>query len=216
MAPVVAIVGGSKSGKTTLVERLIGELKGRGYRVATVKHTRQQIEIDEPGKDSWRHAEAGSETVVISSPRGLALIRPGAGEASLDQILRLIGEGFDIVLAEGFHQERVPKIEVHRSQSGEGLRCDPEELMAIVTDEPLDNRATQLPPDGVAAIADLIEKQVIAPKAEDTVLVINDEAVSLNRFTRQMLANILLGMVETLKGVEEVRNIDVSVRKRKG
>jgi len=67
MPPIVSIVGKSKSGKTTLIEKLIGELKSRGYRVATVKHTPQNLTFEEPGKDRWRHTQAGSESTLIRS-----------------------------------------------------------------------------------------------------------------------------------------------------
>ncbi|MBE0416064.1 MAG: molybdopterin-guanine dinucleotide biosynthesis protein B, partial [Dehalococcoidia bacterium] len=136
MPPVVSIVGKSKAGKTALVERLVAELKGRGYRVATVKHNPQDFELDQAEKDSWRHAQAGSDAVVISSPQKLALIKHQDHDASIQEILHLLGEGFDIVITEGFRRGHAPKIEVHRKELAEGLLCSPAELFAIVTDEP--------------------------------------------------------------------------------
>lgn len=214
MPPVVSIVGKSRAGKTTLVERLIGELKGRGYRVATVKHNYQDFELDRPGKDSWRHAQAGSDAMVISAPQKLALIKPQDHDASIAEILHLLGEGFDIVLTEGFRQSRVPKIEVHRRGLKEGLLCSPEELMAIVTDEPLEHDLPQFSPENISGVADLIVKLLISQRGEETVLFINGSPVSLNRFTKQFFANTLLGMVATLKGVEEVRSLEIAVRKK--
>ena len=72
MIPIVAVVGKSNSGKTTLIEKLIPELNKRGYRVATVKHHNHLLEIDTPGKDSWRHKQAGAQTTFISTPGALA------------------------------------------------------------------------------------------------------------------------------------------------
>lgn len=164
MPPVVSIVGQSKVGKTTLLERLLPELKGRGYRVATVKHNHHDFDLDRPGKDSWRHAQAGSDAVVISSPRRLALIKPQDHDASIDEILQLLGQGFDIVLIEGFRRGNAPKIEVHRKGLREGLLCNPEGLIAIVTDEPIDSDLPQFSSQDVSKIADLIEARVMAKK----------------------------------------------------
>ncbi|MFQ6112165.1 MAG: molybdopterin-guanine dinucleotide biosynthesis protein B, partial [Nitrospinota bacterium] len=75
MVPIICIVGKSEAGKTTLMESLIAELKGRGYSVATVKHDVHGVDLDQPGKDSWRYAQAGSDAVVLSSPTTLALIK---------------------------------------------------------------------------------------------------------------------------------------------
>ncbi len=76
MLPVVSIVGKSKSGKTTVIEKLVQELKSRGYRVATIKNIPQGVDFDEPGKDSWRHIQAGSEVTAVSSPDKIVLIKP--------------------------------------------------------------------------------------------------------------------------------------------
>src|SRR3972149_7687440 len=101
MTPVVSIVGKSNVGKTTLLERLVVEIKRRGYCVATIKHDVHGFDIDKPGKDSWRHAQAGSDAVVISSPQKLALIKKVDHDSSLDEILQLVGPHFDIILTEG-------------------------------------------------------------------------------------------------------------------
>jgi molybdopterin-guanine dinucleotide biosynthesis protein MobB len=118
MPPVVSIVGKSKSGKTTLIEKLIRELKSRGYGVATIKHSPQESDFDEPGKDSWRHIQAGSDTTAVSSPDKVVMIKPIAQEATIDEVVNLLGEDYDIILAEGFKRGSTPKIEVHRKDSG--------------------------------------------------------------------------------------------------
>lgn len=214
MPPVVCIVGKSRAGKTSLVERLIGELKRRDYRVATVKRIHQDLELDKPGKDSWRHAQAGSHAVVISAPQKLALMKPQDHDVSIAEILHLLGEEFDIVLIEGFRESRVPKIEVHKRELKEGLLCSPQELMAIVTDEPLEADLPQFSPEDIRGIADSIEEKLIAPRGEDLALFIDGSHISLNRFAKKFIANTLIGMVSTLKGVEKVRSLEVSVRKK--
>ena len=124
------------AGKTTLLEQLIGELKQRGYHFAVIKHA-QDFDLDKPGKDSWRLAQAGSEVVVLSSPHKLALIKQVEHEATLEELSHLAGENLDFILTEGFKRGKALKIEVHRKGLGE-LLCSPEELFAIVTDEPLE------------------------------------------------------------------------------
>ncbi|GFP23998.1 molybdopterin-guanine dinucleotide biosynthesis adapter protein, partial [Candidatus Hakubella thermalkaliphila] len=94
MIPVFAIVGKTDSGKTTLLEKLVAELKKRGYRVGTVKHDIHGFEVDHPGKDSWRHAQAGADTVAISSPQKLALIKKVDHDLKPDE---LVGEYFQDV-----------------------------------------------------------------------------------------------------------------------
>lgn len=170
MVPVVSIVGKSKAGKTTLLEGLVVELKRRGYRVATIKHSPEGFELDRPGKDSWRHARAGSDAVLISSPQKLALIKPMDHDAAIEEILPLIGEDFDIVLTEGFSRDSAPKIEVHRKGLEEGLLLPPKELFAIVSDEPLEADVPQFCWEDIAAVASLIEERLIAnrPAADTT------------------------------------------------
>jgi molybdopterin molybdotransferase len=163
--PIVAIVGRSESGKTLLMEQLIGEFKRRGYKIAALKHSHcGVIEIDQPGKDTWKFAQAGSDAVCISSPSKLAFIKKSNHDPNIDEVLPVIGNEFDIVLVEGFKKSNLPKIEVHRKELGDDLLCSPEELSAIVTDGSLDTpladnyKVPILSWADTAAIADFIEK----------------------------------------------------------
>jgi molybdopterin molybdotransferase len=159
--PIVSIVGKSQSGKTVLMEQLIAEFKKRGYKVAALKHSRGGMEIDQPGKDSWKFAQAGSDTVCISSPDKLAFIKKLDHDLSIDEIMPIVGPEFDLVLAEGFRKSKIPKIEVHRKELGDDLLCSPEELSAIVTDGLLDTDIAQLPWGDTVAVADFIEKNFL-------------------------------------------------------
>jgi molybdopterin-guanine dinucleotide biosynthesis protein B len=210
--PIVSIVGKSSSGKTTLLEKLIAELKSRGYRVATVKHAPRESSFDEPGKDSWRHVQAGSEAAVISSPDKLVLIKPLGGEASFEQIAYLLGEDYDIILAEGFKVSDAPKIEVHRRQSGPPL-ARVRKLIAIATDEPLDTRTRQFSLDDAKGLADLLEKGFIQPNSERLSLYVNHAPIVLTVFPRQIIANILLALASSLKGVKKVKSLDIFYHK---
>ena len=212
MPPIVSVIGKSKSGKTTLIEKLVQELKSRGYRVATIKHTPQGLDFDEAGKDSWRHIQAGSEATAISSPDKIVMIKPVGQDTNLDEVAYLLGEDYDIILAEGFKQGNAPKIEVHRKDAGPLLK-DIKKLIAIVTDEPLESKTRQFSPDGIKDIADLLENGFIKPQAERISLHVNNMPITLTAFPKQIIINVLLAMASCLKGVEEVKNLQIFLKK---
>lgn len=132
--PVVSIVGRSKSGKTTLIEKLIPILKAHGYRVGTIKHhAHPGFDIDVPGKDTWRHGQAGSDHVVIAAPDKIASIIQLPAPLSLSEILAGM-QDVDIVLTDGYRRAQNPKIEVLRAEVSQELLCDPGELIAVAAD----------------------------------------------------------------------------------
>ncbi len=161
MIPIISVVGKSGVGKTTFLEKLIAELKRRGHRVATVKHDVHGFEIDQPGKDSWRLAQAGSDSVVIASPQRLALIKRLDGEMPLGEIAALLTD-VDIIVTEGYKRGDAPKIEVSRRERGEELLCTPDELAAIVADQPFDLDVPQFGLDDAAGIVDLLEERFLS------------------------------------------------------
>lgn len=136
---VVGFAGYSGSGKTTLVERLIPELKLLGQRVSVVKHAHHRFDIDHPGKDTWRHREAGAFEVVAASARRLVLMREfeREGELSVHHLLAELSPVADWVLVEGYKESDLPKVEVWRAQAGQPARYpnDPF-VVAIATDSP--------------------------------------------------------------------------------
>jgi len=212
MPPIVSIVGKSKSGKTTLMEELIGELKSRGYRVGTIKHTPQGMTFDELDKDSWRHIQAGSEATAVSAPNKVVLIKPVTQALTLDEVARLVGEDCDIILTEGFKQGNAPKIEVHRREVGPPLSAV-KKLIAIATDEPLETKTRQFSLQDIEGLADLLEQGFIKPQKERLSLYINNVPVPLSSFPREIISNVLLTMVSCLKGVGEVSSLDIFLRK---
>ena len=163
--PVVSFVGKSGVGKTTVLVKVIRELSDRGYQVGTVKHDAHGFEIDRPGKDTWRHARAGSRSVVISGPHRMALIRELDQELPLERLVCLMGD-LDIVLTEGYKLGSMPKIEVARRERGTTLLCHPKELIAIMTDFPVDMPVPQFGLGDVAGIADLVEQRYIENSGE--------------------------------------------------
>jgi molybdopterin-guanine dinucleotide biosynthesis protein B/molybdopterin-guanine dinucleotide biosynthesis protein len=137
---LVAIVGKSDSGKTTLIEKLVPELVRFGLRVGTVKHDAHSFEIDHPGKDSWRHGQAGAHAYVVASRERLAYIARLDGELPLADIARRYFVGFDLVVAEGYKATAPHRVEVFRAGAGHAAPlCAPGEALALVTDAPLEH-----------------------------------------------------------------------------
>ena len=160
--PVVSIVGRSGAGRTTLLERLIPELKRRGYRVATVKHhAHAGFEVDQPGKDTWRHAQAGGEQVVIAAPDRVAAIRYVEGPLTLDEITNNVIHGVDIILTEGYRGADKPKIEVVRAARSTEPLCESSELLAVATDVALSLDVPQFDLDDAVGLVDLIEARFL-------------------------------------------------------
>ncbi len=215
MVPTISVVGKSGVGKTYVMGKMIAEFKRRGYRVATAKHSAHSVDLDLEGKDSWEHAKAGSDAVAISSPHRFAVMAEVDHDSSLAELSRLIGPDFDIFLAEGFKQDKVAKIEVHRGEIGPGLVCEPDELLAVVTDERLDVSVPQYAPDDAQGIVDLIEDKYLKETGGDTVsLYVDGRQVPLNDFVRRLFSNVLFGLISSLKGISEADAIDIAVRRK--
>lgn len=146
---VVAFAGYSGSGKTTLVEQLIGCLRMKGLRVSVVKHAHHNFDVDKPGKDSWRHREAGAFEVLVASNQRLVLQRQfeQPAQLSVHHLLAEVYGGVDWVLVEGFKKSDLLKVEVWRKASEQPVRYPEDDfVVAIATDSPQDMpEATQRP-----------------------------------------------------------------------
>lgn len=158
--PAIAIVGRGGSGKTTLIERLIPELRRCGLRVGTIKHAPHEKMAEAVGKDTWRHYQAGAEVVALAGAEHLCISRPGK-PFSLQEILGTI-DGVDLIVMEGFKAEKVPKIEVWRSNLLEPPAClDDPDLLALVADVPPQGVTVPvLSPEELPALVDLVRKLV--------------------------------------------------------
>lgn len=160
---MILVVGWSGSGKTTLMEKLVADLADRGLRVATVKHDAHGFELDQPGKDTWRHRRAGAVATAISSPTGFALVEGRASERPLEEILPLLAR-VDIILVEGYKNLPYPKIEVIGPDSQDEPAClgDPL-LFAVASDRPRTLRVPCLSRDDAAGIARLVLERAGLP-----------------------------------------------------
>jgi len=159
---VIGIAGYSGSGKTTLIEKVIQILVGEGLRVSLVKHAHHEFDLDQPGKDSWRHRHAGCMEVLVSSSRRWAIVHElrGAPEASLDEQLKRLSP-CDLVIVEGYKAAPIAKLEVHRRDSGAPLLYpDDPHVVAVATDEPLDTQLPQLDLDSPPEVARFIVRHL--------------------------------------------------------
>lgn len=131
---IAAVSGVKNSGKTTLMEKLIAELTGRGLQVAAIKHDGHDFVPDVPGTDSWRYGQAGACGYAIYSPQRYELVR----QVRMDErdFFAVFPEA-DVILLEGFKDSRYPKIEIVRGGNSERPVCDPATLLALCTDLPL-------------------------------------------------------------------------------
>jgi len=134
MPPIVCFIAArSGTGKTTLLETLIRELSGRGYRIGAIKNDAHSFEIDSPGKDTWRFAQAGAHGVAIISSERFALIQRTKEHAQLEAVAARF-DPVDLILVEGFKTSSHPKIEIVRQAHGTRFVSPAQDLLAIVTD----------------------------------------------------------------------------------
>lgn len=160
MSKVINIVGcGSNVGKTFVIQGIIRELKLRGYSVATIKHDVHGFDIDKKGKDTYKHREAGAETVIISSKNRLAMIKELEEEIELNEVIRLVKDK-DIILVEGYKKSNLRKIEVYRNGISENIITPKDKLIAIASDIGLDiNDVDVINKEDYKELVNLIEKE---------------------------------------------------------
>jgi molybdopterin-guanine dinucleotide biosynthesis protein B len=156
---LIGLAGWSGAGKTTLITALIPILAGRRLRVSTIKHAHHAFDIDQPGKDSWLHRQAGATEVLVASANRFALIHElrGAAEPSLEELLSRLAPA-DLVIVEGFRHGTHPKIEIFRPELGKPpLYPDDPMIVALATPEPIEGLTVPwLPLNDPEAIANWI------------------------------------------------------------
>lgn len=213
MIPIISIVGKSESGKTTLIEKLVPELTRRGYRIATVKHDVHGFEVDREGKDSWRHKRAGAHTVVIASPKKIALIRDVEKDWTLEEIRETLVNDVDLILSEGYKKDVQPKIEIFRKEKHKELLCTKEDnLVAIVSNQPFKIGVPCFDLNDMKGLTDFIEKRFFLTKGEKEVfLKVNGKKIPLKPFVKDFLFNTVKGMITSLKGCDRAKHIKIRI-----
>ncbi|TGU71367.1 molybdopterin-guanine dinucleotide biosynthesis protein B [Geomonas terrae] len=158
----VSFVAKSNTGKTTLLEKVIAHLKERGYKVGVIKHDAHRFDIDHPGKDSYRLTAAGADTMLISSPEKLAIVKKHTQSPPIEELIETYFADLDIVLTEGFKKSGMPKIEVNRQERSTELLCRGENhdptLVAVASDADLALDVPVLDLNDPSAVADFIEE----------------------------------------------------------
>ncbi|MET3910427.1 molybdopterin-guanine dinucleotide biosynthesis protein B [Bradyrhizobium sp. S3.3.6] len=155
---VIGLAGWSGAGKTTLLTRLIPHFNAQGLRVSVIKHAHHRFDVDVPGKDSWRHREAGAAEVLVASSNRWALMHElrGAAEPRLPELLNKLS-AVDLVVVEGFKREPHHKIEVHRAANDKPLLFpDDPGIVGIATDVAVETRLPTVHLDDIEAVAALL------------------------------------------------------------
>jgi molybdopterin-guanine dinucleotide biosynthesis protein B len=158
---VFGVIGWKNSGKTSLMERLVAEITGRGYSVSTVKHVHHAVDLDQPGKDTFRHRQAGAREVVLAAADRLAILVEHRGvEPELPAVLARLAP-VDLVLVEGYKRDAHPKVEVWRHATGQPLIQPGDPLVrAVATDAALALPVPVLDLNDTGAVADFILREV--------------------------------------------------------
>ncbi|MGD9248524.1 MAG: molybdopterin-guanine dinucleotide biosynthesis protein B [Desulfobacteraceae bacterium] len=165
--PIISIVSKKRSGKTTLIEKLIPELRAKGYRVGTVKHDTHGFDIDHEGKDTWRHKQCGASTVVIASPWKLSLVKDVDAEIGLDRIVESYFADMDLVLTEGYLRAGKPQVEIFNSAAHKRplhVRGESNTLIAVMSDVPVDLGVPNYDINDVGALAEDIVQRFLSPR----------------------------------------------------
>jgi molybdopterin-guanine dinucleotide biosynthesis protein B len=155
---IFGFAGWSGSGKTTLIEKLIPLFVQRGLKISLIKHAHHTFDVDQPGKDSYRHRHAGCTEVLVSSSRRWALVHElrGAREPGFAELVERLSP-CDLVLVEGFKRERLPKLEVWRAATGEALlHAGDRDIVALAADSRVDTKLPQFDLDDAPAIAGFV------------------------------------------------------------
>jgi molybdopterin-guanine dinucleotide biosynthesis adapter protein len=161
---IIGLAGWSGAGKTTLLTRLIPHFNAQGLRVSVIKHAHHQFDVDVPGKDSWRHREAGAAEVLVASEKRWALMHElrGTAEPRLPELLEKLS-AVDLVVVEGFKREPHHKIEVHRAANGKPLLFpDDPFIVGIATDVAVETRLPAVHLNDIPAVAALVLRSAMA------------------------------------------------------
>ena len=164
LPPIISIVGRPKVGKTTFLVKLIAELTRHGYRVGVIKHSVHPFDVAEPGKDTWKHAQAGAVAVAFASPQELVLSRRLDHEQDVSDIAPILGP-VDVILTEGYKRAHHPKVEISRRELGTDLVGRREETIAVVSDHPIELDVPRFDLEDASGVASFLKERFLSPRA---------------------------------------------------
>jgi molybdopterin-guanine dinucleotide biosynthesis protein B len=212
---IFAFTGISDSGKTQLLQKLIGELKSRGYTVSVIKHCAHGFDLEEQGKDTAQFMEAGSDSVCMYSPDGIVVFQQKKTRLDVDKISREYLKCSGIILVEGAESDKdLKKIEVLRKGFSEKVLCSPEELIAVVSDFDAGKNIPVFHPEDIERIANFLENY---PQEKEPQLRLDIDGVSvpMNPFVQKIFSNTMMGMIRSLEGIpDEPECITLSLSKK--
>lgn len=161
--PIIGFAGRANSGKTTLIEKVTAIFARRGLRVAVIKHAHHAFDFDVPGKDTYRHKQAGAASVILAAPAQLAMVKDTSEEYPLEEIISRYVDDADLIIVEGFKRAHIPKIEVYAHQSGEPplSASGDSSFIAVAADDDIDASIPRFRRDDADSIAEFISMYVL-------------------------------------------------------
>lgn len=213
---IIAVIGKSDSGKTHLIRRIIPELKKRGFSAAVIKHCAHGFDLDVKGKDSWQMMEAGAEGVGMVSPDRLAVLRKTINADDFPSLAARYFRTADFVIVEGgYGVKGLKTIEVLPKGRPAKVQCSRKDLIAVVSLSKVDIARPVYRPGQVGEIADLLVSELPAVQMPVS-LEVDGRPLPLNAFVQKMIENVVVAVVESLRGVGEgPGQIALSVTRRK-
>jgi molybdopterin-guanine dinucleotide biosynthesis protein B len=211
--PVIAVSGYSNSGKTMLVERLVGELVRRGYRVATIKHTHHDNNSC-PGKDTRRHIDAGSVATMLAGPHELEITRRVRVETSLGEMVAMMGSDWDILICEGFKREPLPGVWLYQEGGRIMMRIEkPGSDTNTQEDMVLSDEHHELSGENISTVCDMLEEDIIRPRRGRVSISVNGKELSLAEFPASLISNTITGMLSALEGADGIESVNISLKR---
>jgi len=211
--PTVCVVGSKDSGKTTIAKNLVAELAGRGLRVAAAKHSHHDFSFSEEGRDTRLFEEAGAESVFFVGEGHSVSLKKIDGQEKLKVAAARYAVDCDVLVAEGWRRSEFPKVLVFLEKEKAAEREFPANVKAVVCPARLDIEAPHFLPDQIEELADYLLGEVIAETDQTAVtVVLNGKYLPVKGFVQEFISGGVLGMVSSLKGAEDIKTLEVSIR----
>ncbi len=211
--PTVCIVGSKNSGKTTVAKELIAELSRRGIRVAAAKHSHHSFDFSAPGRDTTFLDEAGAESVFFISDNQTVCLRRSQQEEKLSVALARYAACADVLVAEGWRGSALPKVLAILEEEKATEREFPSNIAAVVCPAKLPIEAPHFQPNQITELTDHLLSGVLAKKQKAAATItVNGNYLPAKGFIQDFVANTIVGMISSLKGVERLESVQIAVR----